>query len=162
MSNPSHDWVQFFGDDDAAIGYNRLWIFLMRAHRKIYPKISKALRDEGLADPIWYEILMYVEKAGDAGHPMASLESELYVPQYALSRHISRMEKAGYIRRSYVSEGRRKQILFMTDDGKGMHNRVWPAYVDAIQAEFAHKLTTDEAYEIAHQMVKIYSEGEPE
>jgi DNA-binding MarR family transcriptional regulator len=162
MSQPPNDWAQFFGDDDPQISYNRMWIFLMRAHRKIYPRISKVLRDEGLSDPIWYEILMYVEKAGDAGHPMASLESELYVAQYALSRHISRMVKAGYIRRTYLSDGRRKQILFMTDAGKGMHTRVWPAYVEAIQAEFSHKLTTDEAYEVAHHMVKIYSEGEPE
>ncbi|SEK37099.1 MarR family winged helix-turn-helix transcriptional regulator [Pacificibacter marinus] len=162
MPYPPKDWSHFFGDDDPKIGYNRLWFFLMRAHRKIYPKISKVLRDEGMSDPIWYEILMYVEKAGDAGQPMASLENELYVPQYALSRHISRMEKAGYIRRTYLSDGRRKQVLFITEDGKGIHGRIWPAYLDAIQTEFSEKLTTDEAYDLAHKMVKLFVQGESE
>ncbi|MBU2937135.1 MarR family transcriptional regulator [Pacificibacter marinus] len=162
MSQTPTDWADFFGDDDPTIAYNRLWFFLMRAHRNLHPKIAKPLKAEGISDPIWFEILLNVEKAGAQGHPMAALEKELYVPQYALSRHISRLEKAGFIRRTYLSDGRRKQILFVTEEGLGMHARIWPIYVQAIQAEFAHRFTTDEAYELEHMMIKILPQDESE
>lgn len=156
--NPSKqfsDAARYFGDDDENISFNRVWFNLMRAHRKFHPRIAKALKASGINDPIWYEILLEVERAGPEGQPMAALEDKLFVPQYALSRHVSRLEKEGLLRRTYIADGRRKQMLFLTDKGMGMHERIWPVYWDAMQAEIGPHLTADEAYALSRLLIKL-------
>ena len=91
--------ADYFGDNTPVVSYNRVWFNIMRAQRKFLPRIAKALKTCGINDPIWYEILLEVELAGPGGQPMAALEDKLFVAQYALSRHFSRMEKAGLLRR---------------------------------------------------------------
>nr|WP_299851555.1 MarR family transcriptional regulator [uncultured Roseovarius sp.] len=150
-----------FGDYDPRIGYNRVWFNLMRLHRNMMPPIAAALRREGVNDPIWYEILLTIESAGSEGHMMGELEDKLFLPQYALSRHISRLVKAGLLRREYVADGRRKQRLFVTEKGMGLHQRIWPTYVKAIQAEIAPRISTDEAYSATHMLMRILYGKEP-
>ncbi|WP_293577503.1 MarR family winged helix-turn-helix transcriptional regulator [Phaeobacter sp.] len=147
--------AEFFGDYDERVAYNRVWFNVMRAHRKFHPCIAKALKTSGLNDPIWYEILLEVELAGTDGQPMAELEKKLFVPQYALSRHVSRLEKEGYLRREFIADGRRKQILFLTEKGTGVHLRVWPAYVEAMQAEIAPLMSTEDAYALSRLLIKL-------
>ncbi len=55
---------EFFGDGDPQVGLNRAWFNLMRLHRNLYPKIAKALRAHGINDPIWYEILLEIDRGG--------------------------------------------------------------------------------------------------
>lgn len=145
----------FFGDDDDAIAYNRAWFNIMRAHRKFHPRIARALKSHGTNDPIWYEILLELERAGADGQPMAALEDKLFVPQYALSRHVARMEKDGLLRREFIADGRRKQILFLTDRGAGLHAKIWPTYWEAMQTEIGQHLTTEEAYALSRLLIKL-------
>lgn len=145
----------FFDDASEEVSYNRAWFNIMRAHRKFHPRIAKALKSCGISDPIWYEILLEVERAGPEGQPMAALEKKLFVAQYALSRHVARMEKEGLLRREYIADGRRKQILFLTGQGAGLHARIWPAYWDAMQAEIGPHLTTEEAYALSRLLIKL-------
>ena len=144
-----------FNDDDPCVAYNRVWFNIMRAHRKFHPIIAKALRKEGLKDPIWYEILLAVENAGPQGQPMQQLEDNLFVPQYALSRHISRLEESGFLRREFVTDGKRKQILFLTEEGLGVHSRIWPVYNDAMQAAIGPLMSTDDAYDLSGHLIKL-------
>lgn len=145
----------FFGDDDPKIAFNRVWFNLMRAHRKFHPNIAKALKSTGIKDPIWYEILLEVDLAGPEGKRMSALEDKLFVPQYALSRHVARLESEGLIRREFISEGRRKQVLFLTEDGRGLHEQIWPVYMNAMQEVIGPNLTTDEAYALSRLMIKL-------
>ncbi len=153
--DPSPNKEHPFGNENPSIAYGRVWFNIMRIHRKFHPIMVKALRDEGISDPIWYEILLKTEQAGVNGQPMGALEDQLFVPQYALSRHIGRLEQAGFLRREVIADGRRKQILFLTEKGQGVHSRVWPLYNQAIQQEIGALLTTDEAYAMAQLMIKL-------
>lgn len=154
-NKPAPSGVDYFGDFDLRVGLNRAWFNLMRAHRKFYPRITKALKTTGIKDPIWFEILNVIDQAGAEGQPMAALEKKLFVPQYSLSRHVARLEKEGFIRREVISDGRRKQILFMTDRAKGLPLQIWPTYWDAMQEEMGAYLTQEEAYELARLLVKL-------
>ena len=145
----------FFGDGDENVAYERAWFNVMRVHRKLLPEITKALKACGINDPIWFEILLEVERAGQAGQPMAALETKLSVPQYALSRHIARLEKDGFLRRVYIADGRRKQILFLTEKGSGTHEQIWNAYGEAIRAKLSPHLSTDEAYALSWLLMKL-------
>ena len=145
-----------FDDADPATAYNRVWFNLLRIQRSMAPRISRALKGAGIEDPVWYEILLEVEKAGAAGIRMAELESRLFVAQYALSRHVSRIEAAGFLRRDGSDEGRRGRTLFITEKGLGLHANIWPAYGEAIQSELRDRLSTDEAYALCRLLIRLY------
>lgn len=145
-----------FDDDDPRIAYNRVWFNLMRVQRRIGPAIAKALRAQGIADPAWYEILLAVEQGGAEGLPMARLEARLFMPQYALSRHVARLEARGYLHREAMAEDRRAQRLFVTPAGAGLHDRIWPAYMAAIQHEIAELLEVEEAYDLSRLLIRLY------
>jgi DNA-binding MarR family transcriptional regulator len=89
-----------FGDPSPLLAYSRLFFALQRINRTIMPGIERTLKTEGITDPIWYEILLAAEEAGETGVRMLDLERRLFVAQYALSRHVARIEKAGLIRRT--------------------------------------------------------------
>ncbi len=145
-----------FGDADPRIGYYRLYFALQRIDRSIKPTIERALKAEGLADPIWYEILLAAEEAGAAGVQMLDLQRRLFVPQYALSRHVMRMEKAGLIRRSSVPGAGRGQRVHLTETARGLHDRIWAVYSRQIEAAFASRLTTKEVYAALTMMNRLY------
>lgn len=145
-----------FGDADPRIAHNRVWFNLQRIQRSMAPRIARALRSQGIEDPVWYEILIEIERAGGAGLQMAELERRLYMPQYALSRHAARLEAKGLVRREKMPGAGRAQRLFLTEAGEGLHGRIWPAYMEAIQAELAHRLTVDEAYDLCRVLIRLY------
>lgn len=146
---------EFFGDEDLNIAYSRVWFYVTKTQRKFYAKISHALKSEGLGDPLWYEILFEIDQAGLEGKLMGEIEPKLLVPQYTLSRQVSRMESAGLIYREYIADGRRKQILFATDLGKERLQQVWPIYLETLKTEMGALISTDEAYDIARSLLRL-------
>ncbi|SMO91715.1 MarR family winged helix-turn-helix transcriptional regulator [Paracoccus laeviglucosivorans] len=145
-----------FGDDDPKIAYNRVFFALLRIQRSLMPEIEKSLRVLGIADPIWYEILYAVEQSGANGVQMLALQKRLAVPQYALSRHVTRMEKAGLIRRQAAAGVGRGQNLHLTAKSQGLHDRIWQVYVARIQAAIGPHMSTDEAYDLVRSLNKLY------
>lgn len=152
---PPHSLPQF-GDADANIAYNRVYFALARIQRRLLPGIEKALRDMGIADPIWYEILLAASEAGEAGVQMLALQTRLFVPQYALSRHVARLEKAGLLRREATAGAGRGQRVFLTEKAEGLHEKIWQVYMDRIQTAFAPQMTTDEAYDLLRMLNRLY------
>ncbi|MTH78499.1 MarR family transcriptional regulator [Paracoccus aestuariivivens] len=129
----------------------------MRVQRSLMPEIEKSLRELGIRDPVWYEILYAVEQAGEGGVQMLSLQERLCIPQYALSRHVARMEDAGLIRREAVAGAGRGQNLYLTEASRGLQDRVWQVYVERIQAAIGPHMTTDEAYDLVRYLNRLYS-----
>ncbi|SLN55288.1 Multiple antibiotic resistance protein MarR [Roseivivax jejudonensis] len=146
----------FATDDDPRIGLNRVWFNLLRVQRSMTPRIVRALRRAGLEDPVWYEILVEIERAGPDGLAMHELEQRLFTPQYALSRQVGRMAEKGWIARSPRPGRGRGLILTLTGAGQGLHQSVWPTYEAVIREEIGGRLTTDEAYALARLLIRLY------
>lgn len=136
--------------------YNRVWFNLIRAHRNLYPRIEKKLRQHGIDNPVWYEILMEIERAGDAGIRLTQLQQILYMSQFNLSRHVKRIEKKGFITRTTDPEDGRAYLLVLEPKGINMHEEIWPFYVEAIQEELAHRMSRDEAFELFKNLTNLY------
>lgn len=154
---PSAEGAPQFGDSDPRIAYNRVFFAMLRIQRTLMPEIEKSLRAMGIADPIWYEILLATEEAGPAGIQMQALERRLFVAQYALSRHVGRMEKAGLIRRAAAGGAGRGQILFIAPEGAGLHGRIWQVYAEKIQTAFSPRISMDEAYDLVRMLNRLYA-----
>ena len=145
-----------FQDASPVHAYYRLFFALQRVARTMMPRIERALRAEGIADPVWYEILLAAEEAGPQGVQMLALQRRLFVQQYALSRHVGRMEQAGLIRREAVSGAGRGQSLHLTDRATGLQARIWAIYSHEIEAAMADRLTPAEAYAALRQVNRLY------
>lgn len=146
----------FYGDDDSSIAYNRVYFALQRIQRTLMPEIEKSLRALGIQDPIWYEILEAAELAGEEGVRMLALQKRLFVPQYALSRHVSRMVKAGLIEREASGDAGRAQIVRLTQAGTGITDGIWDVYVEMIQRAFGPRLSRGEAYTLLRMLNRLY------
>jgi DNA-binding MarR family transcriptional regulator len=146
----------FGADADPLLGYNRAWFNLLRVQRYLVPRMSRRLRQIGLEDPVWYEILIEIEKAGADGLGMGALEKRLYLPQYALSRHAQRMEAAGLVQRRPQPGRGRSQILNLTELGTMTQKKVWPLYQAAILEELTPQLSSDDAYSLARLLIRLY------
>ena len=155
LDDPAPDQA-LFGDASPHYSYYRLFFALLRINRTQLPKIERALKQAGMADPIWYEILLAAEEAGEADVQMLALQKRLFVPQYALSRHIARMEKAGLIRREAVQGAGRGQTVHVTKVALGLQKRVWEIYEAMIYKAFADRLNTAEAYAALKLMNRLY------
>ncbi|WP_417277529.1 MarR family winged helix-turn-helix transcriptional regulator [Celeribacter sp.] len=157
---PHEAAAAFFKDSDKSVAFNRLWFNIMRVHRNFYPRIAKDLKKRGVRDLIWHEILWEIERGGAEGRRMSEIEQVLYLPQYALSRHISRMEKEGFLRREYIRDGRRKHVLFLTEKGAGINAEMWPIYQSAIQEELGPLISEEDAYLMSYLLIGILREDE--
>lgn len=146
----------YFGDDDPAIGYNRVFFALQRIQRTMMPAIERQLRELGIADPIWYEIIEAAEKAGPEGVQMLALEKRLFVQQYALSRHVSRMVKAGLIRSVATGGAGRGRAVCLTEASQGLQKRIWQVYVAQIQSAFGPRISQAEAYRLVRMLNRLY------
>jgi DNA-binding MarR family transcriptional regulator len=145
-----------FGDINPEMGYTRLFFAFQRVNRTMMPGIERVLKEAGIADPIWYEILLAADEAGGPGVQMLALQRRLFVPQYALSRHVARMEKAGLIRRESVQGAGRGQIVHVTDRARGLHEQIWQVYRGMIVTAMEERLSTAEAYQALRLMNRLY------
>ncbi|SNR85757.1 MarR family winged helix-turn-helix transcriptional regulator [Puniceibacterium sediminis] len=157
MADPTKPQLALFEEDtDPSIGYNRLWINLLRIQRSTMARIARELRENGIGDPIWHEILIQIDRAGDVGIVMSELEGKLYCPQYTLSRHVGRLEDLGLVHSVAASGPGRSKRLMMTQAGRDKNRSLWPVYARIIQDEFGSRLTTDEAYDLVHSLIRLY------
>lgn len=145
----------FFGEESPNVAYSRVWFYLLKSQRKFLLKLSHAMKAEGLDAPVWYEVLLEIHQAGEAGKLMGEIEAALQLPQYTLSRLVARMDKAGLVRRTYIADGRRKQVLFLTPEGVARLEAVWPVYIDTLEREMGALLDTDEAYDLARSLLRL-------
>lgn len=135
---------------------NRVWFNLMRAHRNLFPKVQTELRKNGMKSPLWHEMLLKIEEAGPNGITASNLQPLLYMSQFNLSRHLSRMEKDGLITKDQDSNDKRVSHLKITKKGKTLNKGIWPVYEKIIQSELRDRLTKDEAFELFKGLIKLY------
>lgn len=120
------------------------WINLMRAQQKVLGAIEADLKAAGFPPLSWYDVLLELRRAGEAGLRPMEFEDRLLLAQHNVSRLLDRLEKAGYIRRAaHESDGRGQQI-HATDAGLELQKTMWPAYGAAIERHVGKKIVGEE------------------
>lgn len=138
--------------NDAVI---RAWARLIRAQRVALSEVEAALKRQELPPLAWYDALLELERAGEAGMRPFALERELLLPQYGLSRLLERIEQAGYVQRRPCDEDGRGQVVVITAAGIAMRRRMWPVYAAAVQEAVGDHLTNREARQLADLLGKL-------
>jgi DNA-binding MarR family transcriptional regulator len=122
----------------------RAWTRIMKVQQKALQEIEETLAKSQLPPLSWYDVLLELERAGEAGLRPFALEREMLLAQYNLSRLIDRIEKAGYVERRACADDGRGQVVAITTAGKSVRRRMWPVYAKAIQSFLGNQLTETE------------------
>jgi DNA-binding MarR family transcriptional regulator len=116
------------------------WARLMRVQQKALAQIESALVAARFPPLVWYDVLLELERVGEAGLRPFELEREMLLAQYNLSRLVDRIEKAGYVERRACKDDARGHIIVITASGKDLRRKMWPIYAQAIQGCFGDYL----------------------
>ena len=131
------------------------WTRLLRAQHGALTTVEKALKAAGLPALDWYDVLLELDRAGAGGLRAFELQRELLLPQYGLSRLLSKIEAAGYLQRQDCEDDGRGQTLVITTSGKKLRRRMWPVYSDAINQAIGGRLTDKEAAGLSKLLDKL-------
>lgn len=118
----------------------RAWTALARAHRGVLDHVEAALKAVGLPSLAWYDVLLELDRGGSDGLRPYVLEERLLLRQYALSRLIDRIARAGLVERRPCPDDRRGHVVALTAAGATMRRRMWPVYRRAISEAIGEKL----------------------
>ena len=134
-----------------------VWTRLVRARDLAMASVERALKRAGLPPLVWYDVLLELERAGDACLRPFELERAMLLAQYNLSRLIDRMEAAGYVERQACPQDGRGQRILVTDAGKNLRQTMWPIYRQAIHDHVTRHISEDEAAFVADVLDKLIS-----
>ena len=133
----------------------RAWARLVRAQDAVMAAIERALKAADLPPLSWYDALLEIERSGADGIRPYELEKELLLPQYGLSRLLSRLESAGYTVRKSAQDDGRGHLVAITDEGRRIRKAMWPVYAQAVDDSFAAHLNSSEIGLLTEVLGKI-------
>ena len=116
------------------------WARLMRAQQALLQRVERDLKAAGLPPLDWYDVLLELDRAEAGRLRHRDLHPRLLLAKYNLSRLIDRMEAEGVVRREACADDARGQEVVITDKGRALRRRMWPAYETAIGRHFASRL----------------------
>ena len=116
------------------------WARLVRVSQSVLAAVESELKAKGFPPLAWYDALLELRRAGEAGLRPFELQRAMLLAQYNLSRLTERLLKAGYVARKPCEADGRGHILTITPAGEALLKQMWPAYRAAIQTHFADRL----------------------
>lgn len=132
-----------------------VWVGLVRAHHAVMTEIETVLKEAGFPPLGWYDVLLELDRAGEAGLRQNLLEKQLLLPQYGLSRLLARIGEAGYLEKRPCGDDRRCQTIAITPAGSQMRKAMWPVYRDSIRVHIGDVLDCEEAALLAGLLGRI-------
>ena len=121
------------------------WVHTVRTSQRIVQATEQALKKAGLPPLSWYDVLLELKRARPEGLRPYQLQSAMLIAQYNLSRLIDRIEKRGYVQRFSCDDDGRGQVIRITPVGLELQERMWPVYQQALEREFAARITEKDA-----------------
>jgi DNA-binding MarR family transcriptional regulator len=125
------------------------WTRLVRAQQALVAAIEGDLKQAGLPPLAWYDVLLELHRAPDGRLTPGALQDAILLAQYNLSRLLDRLEAEGLVRRVPYPGDKRRQWLEITEEGRGLRTRMWPAYAASLQRHVGAKLTSAQAQALA-------------
>jgi DNA-binding MarR family transcriptional regulator len=121
------------------------WARLIRARHAVVTAVERDLKAAGFPPLEWYDVLLELSRAPQGALRPFELEGKLLLAQYNLSRLVDRMIQAGLLEKFRCERDGRGQVLRVTQAGRDLRQRMWPAYAEAIQARLGSRLEPGEA-----------------
>jgi DNA-binding MarR family transcriptional regulator len=151
----AHDPTRDSAADGLPAATVTAWARLLRAGQGLLAAVEADLKAAGFPPLAWYDALLELRRAGEAGLRPLALQQQMLLAQYNLSRLLDRLEREGLIARRPCPDDARGQIVVATPEGLALQERMWPAYRAAIKAHFADKLDAASAEVLGRLLAKL-------
>jgi DNA-binding MarR family transcriptional regulator len=115
---------------------------------------ARDLAVEGLSDPD-YEVLSTLSEMKDGATTLRQQAAKMNWSRSRLSRHATRMEARGLLRRAPDPADGRGCLLILTEEGRTALERVAPAHVKSVRRHFIDRLARDELVALERIAAKI-------
>ncbi|MFE9248294.1 MarR family winged helix-turn-helix transcriptional regulator [Streptomyces sp. NPDC007088] len=119
------------------------WRTHLEVNRLLTYQLEKDLQPFGLTIND-YEILVNLSEAGEHRVRMSDLAAATLQSKSRLSHQITRMEKAGLVRRENCESDRRGLFAVLTGPGLETMRKVAPHHVDSVRRNFIDQLSPEE------------------
>lgn len=121
----------------------RAWRAYLYANRLLMLEVEKGAQKHGLSGTD-YEVLVNLSEAPERRLRMWELAQNTMLEKSRLSHQITRMEKAGLVRRESCPGDRRGQFAVLTDHGWETITRVAPHHVETVRRAFINRLDSEQ------------------
>jgi DNA-binding MarR family transcriptional regulator len=108
------------------------WANLIRTGTNVLQRVEDDLKRDGYPPVAWYDVLWELDKAPEGVLQQSEVQARILIAQYNLVRLLDRLERAGFIRRVPCKRDGRSNVLHLTEAGRDLRRRMWPAYDEAI------------------------------
>jgi len=116
------------------------WARLARAYLTLHGRIEAALKAEGLPPLAWYDVLIEVHRAREAGIRQFEIGKKTLLTKYNLSRLLDRLEQEGLLARQECQEDGRGNVVVITESGTELLRRMWAIYGGEIHESLERRL----------------------
>jgi DNA-binding MarR family transcriptional regulator len=135
------------------------WARLVRVSGALLEAVEAELKAAGFPPLAWYDALLELDRAPDGRLRPFELERSMLLPQYSTSRLVDRLEKAGLAQRLLCPGDGRGQHVAITDAGRDLRRRMWPAYAAAIEQYVGSKIGCTDAQKLAELLGRLSAAG---
>jgi len=130
--------TRWLSDDE-----QRAWRAYLAANRMLMVQLEKGHQQQGLSGSD-YEVLVNLSEAPQRRLRMWELARDTLLEKSRLSHQITRMERAGLVRRESCPGDRRGQFAVLTDHGWETIKRAAPHHVEQVRAFFIDRLDEEQ------------------
>lgn len=128
-------------EDDTGVGLVPLDRLLGRVERQVSRRVESALVADGLSIDQWRVLDLLADAEG---HTMSGIAASVGVPGPTLTKVVDRLVDAATVYRLADVRDRRRVLVFLSDEGRAMHERLAPL-VRAVQVDVLSVLGADAA-----------------
>ncbi|URM96604.1 MarR family winged helix-turn-helix transcriptional regulator [Actinomadura madurae] len=138
----------------------RAWRAFRRMMIAVQTGTARDLSRAGLSEPD-YEVLSTLSERPDHAGTLHEQAAKMGWSRSRLSRHATRMEARGLIRREPDPDDGRGCILVLTEHGLDTLTDAAPAHLESVRHHFIDRLAPEDLTALEHIAIKVETPGEP-
>src|SRR5690349_20158760 len=132
------------------------WRSFMSTTKLVLAELERGMAQHGLSGTD-YGVLVCLSEAPRRRLRMSELSQQMLLEKSRLSHQITRMERAGLVRRESCPDDRRGQFAVLTDEGWETIQRVAPHHVELVRAIFIDRLTPAQLAQLTELFTPLHT-----
>lgn len=132
------------------------WRDFLNTAKIVLAELERGTQQHGLSGTD-YGVLVCLSEAPQRRLRMSELSQATLLEKSRLSHQITRMERAGLVRRESCPGDRRGQFAVLTDEGWDTIARVAPHHVELVRSIFVDRLTPDQLAKVTELFAPLHA-----
>ena len=130
-------------------GEQRAWRAFLGASRLLLDTLDRELQHDAGMPHTYYEILVRLSEAPQRRLRMSELADAMLGSRSRLSHAVTRLEEAGWVRRTECPTDRRGQFAVLTQEGHRVLAAAAPGHVDGVRRHLLDALSAEQVDQLA-------------